>query len=368
VGQQVGVGIVGLGAISGHYLSSVEALDSLRLVAVADIDHDRALSVAAELAGVLALSVEGLLARPEVEVVVNLTPPALHASVAMAAIAAGKSVYNEKPLATTLEEGREILAAAAEAGVRVGGAPDTVLGQGVQTARHLIDDGLVGPPTAAMATFVCPGHESWHPNPDFYYDVGGGPLFDMGPYYVTALVTLLGPVTSVVGGGNTSRSTRTIGTGPRAGETIPVNVLTHVTGILTHESGAVSTLTMSFEGTTSSAAPIEVHGPLGTLLVPDPNNFEGEVRHRRPGDTDWRDLPVAAGYAAGGRGLGVAELMAPDDAAEARTRGELALHVLDVMESIVDSAEASRAVEITSPVARPVGVPLSKEPVPSAGG
>ena len=232
-----------------------------------------------------------------------------------------------------------------------------MLGQGVQTARQLIDDGLIGPPTAAMATFVCPGHERWHPNPDFYYDVGGGPLFDMGPYYVTALVTLLGPVTSVVGRGSMSRATRTIGTGPRAGEVIPVNVLTHVTGILTHESGALSTLTISFEGTTSSAAPIEVHGPMGTLLVPDPNHFDGTVRHRRPGDDDWQDVPVAAGYAAGGRGLGVAELMAPDDAAEARTRGELALHVLDVMESILDSARAGRHGRDHLAGGRPAGVP-----------
>jgi predicted dehydrogenase len=362
VGQQVGVGIIGLGAISGQYLITIEALASLRLVAVADLDHGRALAAAKGIAGVHALSVDELLAHPDVEVVVNLTPPAMHAQVAMAAIAAGKSVYNEKPLATTVAAGREILRSAADAGVRVGGAPDTVLGEGVQTARHLIDSGLIGPPTAAVATFVCPGHEAWHPNPDFYYDVGGGPLFDMGPYYVTSLVTLLGPVRSVIGAGNAARTTRTVGSGPRAGETIIVNVLTHVSALLTHESGAVSTLTVSFDGAASSAAPIEVHGPLGSMIVPDPNFFDGAVRHCSAREPDWREAPAAAGYTLGGRGLGVAELMTSPDAAQARTGGEVVLHVLDIMESVLESARLGRAVEISSPARRPAAVPLSQEP------
>ena len=194
------------------------------------------------------LTVDDLLADPEVELVLNLTIPAAHAEVALRAIAAGKSVYGEKPLAATLDEAREVLAAGDAAGVRVGCAPDTVLGTGIQTARKALDDGLIGAPISASATFVAAGHERWHPNPDFYYQPGGGPLLDMGPYYVTALVTLLGPVVSVIGAASQTRDTRTIGSGPRAGEVIPVAVDTHVTGVLQHESGVLSTITMSFDG------------------------------------------------------------------------------------------------------------------------
>jgi predicted dehydrogenase len=362
VGQPLGVGIIGLGVISSHYVRTLEALTTLRLAAIADLDAHRARVVADNLGGVRALSVEQLLADPDVEVVVNLTPPAGHAQIALAAIAAGKAVYNEKPLATTVAQGREILDTAARAGIRVGAAPDTVLGTGIQTARHAIDAGAIGTPTAAVATFLSAGHESWHPNPDFYYAVGGGPLLDMGPYYVTALVTLFGPIASVVGAGSASRSSRTIGSGPRAGETVPVDVQTHVSGILTHASGVLSTITMSFDAVATQAAPIEVHGTAGSLIVPDPNTFEGEVRRRALGDTGWTPLPVSAGYTTAGRGLGVAELMAARDDADVRTSEALALHVLDVMESVLRSAQDGRAVDIVSAAHRPTAVPLTAEP------
>lgn len=361
MGQPVGVGIVGLGAISGQYLASIENLTTLRVVAVADLDEARAREVA-ERTGARALGVDALLTDPEVDVVLNLTTPAGHAEIALAAIAAGKAVYNEKPLAMTVADGREILAAAERAGVRVGGAPDTVIGTGVQTARRAVDEGLIGTPTSATATFLCPGHERWHPNPDFYYAPGGGPLLDMGPYYVTALVTLLGPVVSVVGAGNAPRTTRTIGSGPRAGQEVPVQVPTHVSGILTHASGALSTITMSFDVAATLASPIEVHGPTGSLQVPDPNTFDGEVRHRALGAEEWETLPVSAGYAKGGRGLGVAELMAQADPADVRTSGALALHVLDVMESVLRAAEERRAVDVACQVDRPAVVPASDEP------
>ncbi|WP_026875181.1 Gfo/Idh/MocA family protein [Jiangella gansuensis] len=362
MGEPVGVGIVGLGAISGQYLRALDELTTLRLVAVADLDAERARAVAAEHDGVLACAADDLLAHPGIDVVVNLTTPAAHAPVALAAVAAGKAVYNEKPLAATVADGREILRAAERAEVRVGGAPDTVLGTGVQTARHAIDAGLIGTPTAATATFLSAGHERWHPNPDFYYAPGGGPLLDMGPYYVSTLVTLLGPVVSVVGRGSTSRPARTIGSGPRAGEQVPVHVLTHVTGILTHASGALSTITMSFDATATLAPPIEVHGLEGSLAVPDPNRFDGDVHHRRLGSTDWGTLPVAAGYTTGGRGLGVAELMTAPSAAEARAGGRLALHVLDIMESVLESAGDGAAREIANPAERPAAVPLAAEP------
>jgi predicted dehydrogenase len=362
VGKQVGVGVVGMGVISEAYLETIDVLTSLRLVAVGDIDHNRAVMAAERRPGVRPLTVDELLADPEVDVVVNLTPPVHHASVALAVIAAGKSVYNEKPLAATVAEGRELLRAAAIAGVRVGGAPDTVLGRGIQTARHYLDAGLVGPPSAAVASFMCPGHESWHPSPEFYYALGGGPLYDMGPYYVTALVMLLGPVVSVVGAGNAPRATRTILSGPRAGEIIPVEVLTHVAGIVTHESGAVSTITMSFDAVGTRAEPIEVHGPVGSLVVPDPNRFDGSVFHRSVGDDAWSGLPDAGGYAVGGRGVGVAELMTTQDPAHARVSGTLALHVLDVVEALTESAREGRAIEVTSPAVRPAPVPMWREP------
>jgi predicted dehydrogenase len=362
VGEPVGVGIVGLGAISGQYLKSLRALSTLRLVAVADLAAQLSSAVADDLDGVRALSVDALIADPDVDVVVNLTPPAGHAQIALAAIAAGKSVYIEKPLAMTVAEGQEIVDAATRAGVRVGAAPDTVLGTGVQTARRALDAGVIGTPTAAVATFLCAGHESWHPNPDFYYVAGGGPLLDMGPYYITALVTLLGPVDSVVGAGNRARTTRTIGSGPRRGEEIPVHVQTHVSGILTHASGALSTLTMSFDAAATQAAPIEVHGSRGSLIVPDPNNFDGAVRHHALDGGGWESLPVSAGYSTGGRGLGVAELMTAPDVSDVRTSGTLALHVLDVMESVLRAAQEGGAMDITSRAERPRPVALSPEP------
>jgi predicted dehydrogenase len=362
VGQPVGVGIIGLGAISGQYLRTLDALTTLRLIAVADVDADRSRAVAEDAEGVRALSVEQLLADPEVDVVVNLTTPAGHAQIALAAIAAGKAVYNEKPLATTVADGRAILGAAARAGVRVGAAPDTVLGTGLQTARHAIDHGLIGTPATAIATYLSAGHESWHPNPDFYYAAGGGPLLDMGPYYVTALVTLLGPVVSVVGASNAARTTRTIGSGPRAGEEIPVHVDTHVSGVLTHSSGALSTLTMSFDAGPTQAAPIEVHGPKGSLVVPDPNHFDGVVRHRALGGADWETVPVSAGYSQGGRGIGVADLMTAPDSSAVRASGTLACHVLDVMESVLASAREGRAIDVTFSADRPTAVPLAVEP------
>jgi len=238
VGEQVTplrIGIIGCGHIVSAYLATLPRLDALRLVAVADLDPARAEAVAARVEGVRALSVDELLADREVDLVINLTIPAAHAEVALRAIAAGKDIYGEKPLAADTASATEVLAAAAAAGRTVGCAPDTVLGTGLQTARKAIDDGLIGRPLSATATMTTPGHERWHPNPDFYYQPGGGPLLDMGPYYVSALVNLLGPVTSVVGAASRLRTERTIGSGPRAGETVPVATDTHVTGVLVHE-------------------------------------------------------------------------------------------------------------------------------------
>jgi predicted dehydrogenase len=358
VGEPLNLGIIGVGAISAQYLANLPKLPQLTLVAVADLDLSRAEAVAAE-HGVRACSVDDLLADPAVDTILNLTIPAAHASIALRAIAAGKNVYGEKPLAVTTVEAREVLDAADAAGVRVGCAPDTVLGTGIQTARKAIDDGLIGTPVAATATMVTPGHERWHPNPDFYYTTGGGPLFDMGPYYVTALVTLLGPVTHVVGVASHLRDSRVIGSGPRAGEEIPVSIDTHVTGILTHESGALSTLVMSFDAVKSTAAPIEVHGTAGSLAVPDPNIFDGATQLFEGGSDSWRELPVSAGYRDSGRGFGLADLADTPAGTEPRAGGQLAFHVLDVLESVLRSADTGRQEPVGSTVERPEAVPLS---------
>lgn len=352
------VGIVGCGTILAQYLATLELLSDVALVAVADLDAARAAAVAEGRDGVRALTVEELLSDPQVELVLNLTIPAAHAEVALRAIAAGKDVYGEKPLAATLDEAAEVLAAADEAGVRVGCAPDTVLGTGLQTARAAVDDGLIGRPLAASATMAVAGHERWHPQPDFYYRPGGGPLLDMGPYYVTALVTLLGPVTQVVGAASQARDTRTIASGPRAGETVPVSTDTHVTGVLRHASGALSTLVMSFDTVATRASRIEIHGETGSLVVPDPNHFGGEVSHFPLGGTEWTVLPVAAGYREAGRGVGIADLGRTSDGRLPRASGTLAFHVLEVMESLLRSAAEGRAIAVTSTTERPAAVPL----------
>ena len=365
MGQPLRVGIVGVGAISGQYLTTFARLgsarpDTVRLVAVADLDEARAASVAAE-QGVRALTVDELIKDPEVDLVLNLTIPAAHAEIGLQAIAAGKAVYGEKPLAATLEDARALVEAARAAGVALGCAPDTVLGTGVQTARKAIDEGLIGEPVAATATMMTPGHERWHPNPDFYYQPGGGPLLDMGPYYVTTLVTLLGPVVSVVGAASHTRATREIGSGPRAGTVIPVDVDTHVTGVLRHASGALSTLVMSFDSVATRASEIEVHGQTGSLVVPDPNRFDGDVQLHELGGA-WRTLPPSAGYRDAGRGYGVADLAATPPGVPARANGDVAYHVLDIMTSLLAASASGTTVAIESTCERPAAVPLSDAP------
>ncbi|MFC4224025.1 Gfo/Idh/MocA family protein [Lysinibacter cavernae] len=364
MGKPLNVGIIGCGAIIAQYLATFPSLTHVRLVAVADLDLARAQAVADTLTGVRAIAVSELIEAPDIDVVLNLTIPAAHAEISLAATAAGKSVYGEKPLAASLDAGREMVDAAAKAGLRLGCAPDTVLGSGVQTARHVIDSGTIGAPIAATATMATPGHERWHPNPDFYYLPGGGPLLDMGPYYVTALVTLLGHVTSVVGSASRTRGERIIGSGPREGERVPVSTDSHVTGILTHESGALSTLIMSFDSVKSSAANIEIHGELGSMLVPDPNHFAGDTQVFLLGADEWQTVPPSAGITDGARGIGLDDMAAEIIAGATylnshRANGDLAFHVLDVMESLLTSAHEDRRVTVSSTAVRPAAVPYS---------
>lgn len=351
------IGIVGAGKISGAYLSTLEGLSSVRLTAVTDLDAGRARAVAEQAGdGVsLAPTVAALVARDDVDAVLNLTVPAAHADVALTALAAGKHVYGEKPLAVDREEADAVLAAARAAGLRLCCAPDTVLGTGTQTARRAVDDGLIGRPVAATAFMTTAGHEKWHPDPEFYYRPGGGPLLDMGPYYLSALVHLLGPVVKVTGASSRPRAERTIGSGPRAGQTFPVEVDTHITGVLEHADGALTTLVMSFDVRAARLPRIEVHGTAASLSVPDPNNFDGPVEiHRGDG---WETLPVSAGYRGAGRGAGLADLAeALHSGRPHRASAELAAHVLDVMLTLMDAADEGRALPVTTTCERPAPV------------
>ncbi|MFC7376776.1 MULTISPECIES: Gfo/Idh/MocA family protein [unclassified Brachybacterium] len=357
------IGMIGCGVISRQYLATLDALPGVELVAVADLDPERAQAAAEGREGVRALGVDELIADPDVDTVLNLTIPAAHADVDLRVIAAGKNVYSEKPFAVTTEEGRAVLEAARGAGVVVGSAPDTVLGTGTQTARAAIDDGLIGTPIAATATMLTPGHERWHPQPDFYYVPGGGPLLDMGPYYIHALVTLLGPIDAVIGASSRLRPERTIGSGPRQGESIPVTTDTHVTGVLVHASGALSTLVMSFDAVATASRPIEIHGTGGSLAVPDPNRFEGEVSVHPLGGDGWETLPESAGYVGASRGIGLADMA--ERGAALRASGELGQHVLEVMNAVLESSTSGRRTEITSTCERPDAVGLQDLQTPA---
>jgi predicted dehydrogenase len=351
------IGVVGIGRISGAYLTTFAHLPDVRVTALADRDPLRAAAARDHAPGARAVPVDELLASDEVDLVLNLTIPAAHAEVATAALRSGKHVYGEKPFALDLAQARTVLAGAD--GLRVGCAPDTVLGTGTQTARKAVADGVIGIPTAANATFTSPGHESWHPDPEFYYRPGGGPLFDMGPYYLTALVHLLGPVEQVVAAAGRALDTRTIGSGPRAGTAFAVEVDTHVTGALVHAGGAVTTLTTSFDVVASTQPRIEIHGTEGSLSVPDPNRFDGDVLLRPRGAADWTVLPPSAGYAGAARGIGVLDLVTSHRAGRPhRASAELAVHVLDVMETLLAAAHGRTGLPVSTTCEPPEPVPL----------
>ncbi|WP_083230357.1 Gfo/Idh/MocA family oxidoreductase [Curtobacterium sp. UCD-KPL2560] len=362
MGEPMKVGVVGVGVISQQYFEHFPALPGLELTAVADIDVDRARSVGAA-QGVRGTSVDELIAADDVDVVLNLTIPAAHAEVATRALEAGKHVYGEKPLATSTAEAQPVLDLARRSGLRVGSAPDTVLGTGIQTARHALDSGAIGTPVGAAVSWSAPGHELWHPAPAFYYQPGGGPLLDMGPYYLTSLVSFFGPVVRVSGASTRSDRERTTGTGPAAGTPLRVDVDTHVVAVLEHADGVVSTLTVSFEVWATRAPLFEVYGTAGTLGVPDPNRFSDAVSIADAATREWRELPTSAGYADAGRGYGLAD-MAHAIATDRRHRasGDLAFHVLEVMEAVATAAREHTVIDVRSRVDRPDTVPGGATP------
>ena len=346
-GGPVGVGIIGAGNISTQYLDNLTTFPDVAVLFIADLDAARA-QEQAEKYGVPGFgSTEELLAHPDIEIVVNLTIPAVHVAVAMQALAAGKNVWTEKPIALDRESGALLLAEAQRLGLRVATAPDTFLGAGLQTGRRMIADGRIGQPLTALALFQVPGPESWHPNPDFLYAAGAGPLFDMGPYYLTTLVQNLGPVTRVAATASTSRASRVIGSGPRAGETFAVGVPTHISALLEFEGGASAQAVFSFQSHLKRAGFVEIAGTEGTLVFPDPNMFDGELVLW--GDGDEPETIVTTSET--GRGTGVVDLARAIRAdAPERASGELAFHVLDIMVSIVEATESGSFVDVASTV------------------
>lgn len=367
MGSAYRLGIVGLGVISKTYLENLALSEDLEITALADLDVYRAELAATYHPGARVMTVAELVASNEVDAVLNLTVPDAHAEISLAAIRAGKLAYSEKPFAANLSDALLIMDEAKRSGIRVGCAPDTVLGTGVQTARQIVESGKIGRPIAATAIMATPGHELWHPNPDFYYTLGGGPLLDMGPYYVSALVHLLGPVKSVSGMASAMRQHRVIGSGQRQGEKIPVSAASHVTGLLEHDSGALSTIIMSFDSASTQSPPIEVHGELGTISVPDPNGFHGINKVRMVGDDTWTEIQPSSGFQDGDRGVGLLDLIRGKGDSPILASGDLALHVLEIMLRLLDSTETGVRTSIDSRVNLAPIVPFSSgfNPQPS---
>ncbi|HET7130408.1 MAG TPA: Gfo/Idh/MocA family oxidoreductase [Gaiellaceae bacterium] len=339
------VGVIGCGIIGKQYLLDSGAYDAWRPVACADLDAACADAIAAEF-GLRAEPVADLIADPDVDLVLNLTPPAAHAPLVRAALEAGKHAYTEKPLATTVAEGRELVAAADRSGLRLGCAPDTFLGSAYETARRLVAEGAIGTPLGAAATMLVGGPDTWHPNAEMFFRAGGGPLLDIAPYYLTALVSVLGPIEAVTGFAETPTSQRTLGAGPRTGAVIAVEVPTHAAAVLRHAGGALATLTVGFESREQYVSGMRVFGTTGSLTLPDANGFEGEVLLA---DGRGEQEPVA--YASYGdreaRGLGIQELAeALRERRPHRASGRLALHVLEAAEAIARAGEEGRVFQL----------------------
>ena len=355
--DRVGVGIIGCGVISDAYLKAARGFPILDVRAVADIRPDVA-EAKARSYGLTAMSVEALLADPAIELVVNLTIPVAHVAVSRRAVDAGKHVHSEKPLGVTVAEARPLIEAARARGLRIGCAPDTFLGGAHQTCRLLVDQGAIGTPVAGTAFFMCPGHERWHPAPAFYYEAGGGPMLDMGPYYITALVNLLGPVKRLAGIATRARDSRIILSEPLAGTRMPVAVTTHVAGTLEFHSGATVSIAMSFDVPKHRHLPIELYGTKAAMLVPDPNKFGGEIMLAQAG-VDWEPTATQHRYADGNyRSIGAADLAhALRGKRPHRASGELAFHVLEVMEAFQTSSDRGTHVAIESRPERPAMLP-----------
>lgn len=353
------IGIIGTGAIAPAYMKGLAVFpEQVKVVACADLNFDRATAFAGEY-GLEVMSIEGLLAADNIDIIINLTIPLVHAKVSMQILNAGKHVYLEKPLAINLVDGRDVMRLAKEKGLRVGCAPDTFLGAGGQTARRIIDEGLIGRPVSANAFMMGHGPEPWHPNPFFYYVEGGGPMLDMGPYYLAALINLLGPIDTVAGMTNRAYDNRTAGHEAIRGQNVPVTVDTHIAGLMRFESGAIGTIITSFDTWRSTLPRIEIHGTGGSISIPDPNTFGGEVLLFTPESGEWKavehqhrsDLQ---------RGIGVADMAECIELEKLhRVNGAMALHVLETMIAFGESSAEGQFVTIESKTQRPDALPAN---------
>lgn len=374
------VGLIGTGRISDIYLTNCMKFDELDVIACASLDREEASLKAKRFNLPRVLSPDELLSDDEIECVLNLTIPAAHFDIANAALEAGKHVYSEKPFATSLNDAQHLLDLAAERQLLIGNAPDTFMGGRWQTVRRLIDSGVIGKPSGFTAHVGTHGVERHHPNPDFYYKEGGGPLLDLGPYYLTVLVFLFGPMTRVCGMSNRSTNTRLIENGPRHGGIIDVEIDTHSLSLIEFDCGVVGSMTMSFDVWDSESPRLEIYGSEGSICVPDldpvhgANNFDGPVWFRRRADSRWEFQPrltnrpeqwlVAEnrhGYNANYRGLGLRDLaQASVENREPRANGKLAFHILEALIAIEESARNRTFQEISSTVKRPDPMPIDE--------
>jgi predicted dehydrogenase len=360
-----GVAVVGCGNISNQYLKNLGKFPDVKVLFCADIDIERAKSQASAYDVPESGTLQQALDHPGVELVVNLTVPVAHVEVANAAIEAGKHVWNEKPLALDVDAGRALLATARDNGARVGCAPDTVLGAGLQSARRLIGSGAIGTPLTALTLLQGRGPESWHPDPEFLFGAGAGPLFDLGPYYLSTLAMLFGPANRVAATGRKARGTRVIGSGPRAGTEFAVDVPTHVAVLAEYASGQAATMLFSWDSPMSRQGFVEVTGSEATLAVPDPNGFGGDLRLRRAGDKDWTVIP--SNGATAGRGIGVVDMVRAIRRGEPhRASAEMALHVLEMMVAIERSAAGERFEPVASSFDAPATLDAEWDPYAAA--
>jgi predicted dehydrogenase len=358
--NKVKVGVIGCGAISGAYLGMAKNFPIVEISAVADLDEARARSAAEKYGIRRAIGVDQLLADPEIEIVLNLTVPKSHVPVALQALHAGKHTFCEKPLGIDRAEGQKVIDLARQKKLRVGCAPDTFMGAGIQTARQLLDEGAIGRPVAFTANMQCLGHESWHPNPEFYYQVGGGPMFDMGPYYLTALLNLFGPVKRISGMASIAMPDRTITSQPLHGKKINVETPDHIVGLMEFENGAIGTIVQSFaiiHGAYSGSHPILINGTAGAMYVPDPNGFDGTVKIKKLGEPEAVEVPhtFVKGY---GRSIGLADMaVAIRSGRPHRANGDQAFAVLDLMQGFLDSSASGKFVGPVTAYHRPAPMP-----------
>jgi len=357
--KKIKIGIIGCGMISDTYFKAAKIFNILDVVACSDSIPQRA-KAKSELYGVPNMTIAELLEKPEIEIVLNLTPPKAHLGIILETLKAGKHAYSEKPLGIDSNEANQVIALAKQKGLRIGCAPDTFLGGGQQTARKMIDDGWIGKPIAGTAIVMGRGPEKW-PQAPFFYDIGAGPMLDLGPYYITSLVNLLGPAKSVTA--LTCKGSKTRVGGPdTVPHVYPINVTTHLSGMVEFQCGAIITVITSFEVFKHSHPNIEIYGSEGSLQVPDPNTFDGPVKVFRKGYSDWQNVPLSHIYTENSRSIGIADMAyALQSGRKHRASGDLANHVLEVMLAFDESSKLGKKKDLTTTCQRPAPLPLGLE-------